>query len=117
MAFLRMGPEGLLLAWSVIVSAVVTLLSWRKAGLATAIVATLVVALAVAVWQALTVEVRPGHQLLVASFIVIPSVLLLGVSRLSWFARRAWLLLILGPIVFAASFVGTCICASYLINA
>jgi hypothetical protein len=117
MALLRMGPAGLLLIWAAIVSVVVALLSWRRVGLTAAAIATLAAALAIAAWQAYAVEVRPGHQLLVASFVIVPSLLLLGASRLSWLARRAWILLILGPILFAGSYVGVCVCASYLINA
>ena len=37
--------------------------------------------------------------------------LLFGASRLSWLARRAWVLLLLGPIVFVGCFVGICDCA------
>jgi uncharacterized membrane protein YgdD (TMEM256/DUF423 family) len=116
MSLLRVGPEGLLLVWAVIVSVVVALLSWRKVGLTAAAVATLATALAIAAWQTYAVEVRPGHQLLVASFVIVPSALLLGASRLSWLARRAWVLLILGPILFAGSYVGVCVCASYIFN-
>ena len=116
MALLRIGPEGLLLVWAAIVSVVVALLSWRKVGLTAAAVSTLAAALAIAAWQAYAVEVRPGHQLLVASFVIVPSTLLLGASRLNWLARRAWVLLILGPILFVGSFIGVCVCASYVFN-
>jgi hypothetical protein len=117
MALLRIGPAGLLLIWAAIVSVVVALLSWRRVGLTAAAVATLAAALAIAAWQAYAVEVRPGHQLLVASFVIVPSLLLLGASRLSWLARRAWVLLILGPILFAGSYVCVCVGVSYLFNA
>jgi uncharacterized membrane protein YgdD (TMEM256/DUF423 family) len=117
MALLRIGPAGLLLIWAAIVSVVVALLSWRRVGLTAAAVATLAAALAIAAWQAYAVEVRPGHQLIVASFVIVPSLLLLGASRLSWLARRAWVLLILGPILFAGSYVCVCVSVSYLINA
>ena len=116
MALLRIGPAGLLLIWAAIVSVVVALLSWRRVGLTAAAVATLAAALAIAAWQAYAVEVRPGHQLIVASFVIVPSLLLLGASRLSWLARRAWVLLILGPILFAGSYVCVCVSVSYLIN-
>jgi uncharacterized membrane protein YgdD (TMEM256/DUF423 family) len=117
MALLRIGPAGLLLIWAAIVSVVVALLSWRRVGLTAAAVATLAAALAIAAWQAYAVEVRPGHQLIVASFVIVPSLLLLGASRLSWLARRAWVLLILGPILFVGSYVCVCVSVSYLINA
>jgi hypothetical protein len=109
---LNIGPEGLLLVWAAIVSLVVVLLSWRRVGLTSSTVATMVVAAALVGWEIVTLDSASfGHQLLRASFIVVPSAVLLGASRLSWLARRAWVLVLVGPIVFVGCFVGICDCA------
>jgi hypothetical protein len=108
-ALFHVGPEGLLLLWAVIVSVVIAILSWRRVGLAPAGFTTLVVALALVLWQFLVVERRStGIELMVASFILVPSALLLGVSRVKWLARHAWVLVLLGPIAFVGCYVGVC---------
>jgi hypothetical protein len=105
----RVGPEGLLLVWALILSVLVAVLAWRRASLATAALATLVVAVALVVWQFLVIERRSvGIELMATSFIVVPAALLLGASRVSWLARRAWVLVLLGPIVFVGCYVGIC---------
>ena len=115
---LNIGPEGLLLVWAVMVSVVVALLSWRRVGLTASSVATLAVAAALVAWEFLTLDSTSlGHQLLRASFIVVPSAVLLGASRLSWLARRAWVLVLVGPIVFVGCFVGICECAYRFLGA
>jgi hypothetical protein len=109
---LNIGPEGLLLVWAAIVSLVVALLSWRRVGLTASTVATMVVAAALVGWEIFALDSASfGHQLLRASFIVVPSAVILGVSRIGWLARRAWVLLLVGPIVFVGCFVGICDCA------
>jgi hypothetical protein len=109
---LNIGPEGLILVWAVMVSLVVALLSWRRVGLTAASVATLAVAASLVAWEIFTLDSASfGHQLLRASFIVVPSAVILGVSRIGWLARRAWVLLLVGPIVFVGCFVGICDCA------
>jgi hypothetical protein len=105
----RLGPEGLLLVWALILSALVAVLAWRRASLATAAISTLVVALALVIWQFLAVERRGiGIELMVASFIIVPAAILLGASRVKWLARHAWVLVLLGPIVFVGCYVGIC---------
>ena len=105
----NVGPEGLLLIWALIVSVLVALLAWRRVNLRTAGISTLVVALALVVWQFLAIERRGiGIELLTASFIIVPAALLLGASRVSWLARHAWVLVLLGPIVFVGCYVGIC---------
>jgi uncharacterized membrane-anchored protein YitT (DUF2179 family) len=111
-ALLKIGSDGLILLWAVIVSLALALLSWRRVGTATAGVTTLGVVVALVVWEMFEVDpASPGHQLLRASFIVVPSALLFGASRVSWLARRWWALLLLGPIAFVGGFVGICVCA------
>ena len=105
----NVGPEGLLLIWALILSALVALLAWRRTNLRTAGITTLVVALALVVWQFLAIERRSvGIELMVASFIIVPAALLLGPSRVKWLARHAWVLVLLGPIVFVGCYVGIC---------
>jgi hypothetical protein len=105
----NVGPEGLILIWAVIVSVLVALLAWRRVNLRTAGITTLVVALVLVVWQFLVIDRRgPGIELMTASFIIVPAALLLGASRVNWLARHAWVLVLLGPIVFVGCYVGIC---------
>ena len=105
----RVGPEGLLLIWALILSLFVALLAWRRASLTTAGITTLVVALALVVWQFLAIDRRSvGIELMTASFIIVPAAVLLGASRVKWLARHAWVLVLLGPIVFVGCYVGIC---------
>jgi hypothetical protein len=106
---LNVGPEGLLLVWAIVISVVVAVLSWRRVSLASAGISTLVVAMALVAWQFLVIDRRSvGIELLAASFILVPSALLLGVSRVGWLARHAWVLVLLGPFVFVGCYVGVC---------
>ena len=105
----NVGPDGLILIWALIVSLLVALLAWRRVNLKTAGITTLVVAVALVVWQFLAIERRSaGIELMTASFIVVPAALLLGASRVKWLARHAWVLVLLGPIVFVGCYVGIC---------
>jgi hypothetical protein len=105
----NLGPEGLLLLWALILSVLVAALAWRRASLRVAGVSTLLVALALVLWQFLAIERRGvGIELLAASFIIVPAALLLGASRARWLARHAWVLVLLGPIVFVGCYVGIC---------
>jgi hypothetical protein len=49
-----------------------------------------------------------------ASFIVVPSALLLGASRVNWLARHAWLFVLLGPAVFYGCITGLCVAYIHL---
>jgi hypothetical protein len=105
----RVGPEGLLLIWALILSVLVAVLAWRRATLTTAGITTLPVAIGLVVWQFLAIERRSvGIELMAASFILVPAALLLGISRVNWLARHAWVLVLLGPIVFVGCYVGIC---------
>jgi hypothetical protein len=103
------GPEGLLLVWALILSVLVAVLAWRRASLRIAGISTLLVTLALVVWQFFAMDRRSvGIELLAASFIIVPAALLFGASRVNWLARRAWVLVLLGPIVFVGCYVGIC---------
>jgi hypothetical protein len=105
----RIGPEGLLLVWALILSVLVAVLAWRRVSLTTAGITTLVVALALVLWQFLLIDRRSaGIEVLAASFILVPAAVLLGASRVNWLARHAWVLVLLGPFVFVGCYVGVC---------
>jgi hypothetical protein len=115
-ALFDIGPDGLLLVQAVFVSAIITLLAWRRVGLKPAAAVMAVVALALVLLQAWydaghsyqVASVTMAGKLVVAMFTIVPTALLLGASRLSWLARHAWVLLLAGPIVFVGCFVGIC---------
>jgi peptidoglycan/LPS O-acetylase OafA/YrhL len=109
-AIFNIGPDGLLLIEALLVSVLVALLSWRRASLAAGISATAVVVLAFVILNASSPNVTPGlnYRIVTALFVIVPSGLLLGASRLGWIARRAWILLVVGPVVFVGCYVGIC---------
>jgi hypothetical protein len=113
-AALDIGPDGLLLVWGVIVSVAVALLAWRRVGLRAAALFTAVVTLLLVVWLLRLESTSPAHRLVATSFILVPSAVLFGASRLTLLTRRPWVLLLLGPVVFVACFVGICECAARL---
>jgi hypothetical protein len=110
LAILNIGPDGLILVEALIVSALIALLAWRRVGLAAGIPVTLAVAIALAIWQATSPDAAPDlrHRIVAASFVIVPSALLLGASRLRWMARHAWVFVLVGPIVFVGCYVGIC---------
>jgi|ERR1700730_8710334 hypothetical protein len=112
MSLFRIGPDGLLVVEALIVSLLIAVLAWRRVGLKGAAILTAIAAGALLVWQQTISPSTPGHQLIVASFTIVPSALLLGASRLRWFERHAWVMILAGPIMFIACFVGICeLCA------
>src|ERR1700682_2231614 len=112
MSFFPVGPDGLLVVEALMVSVLIAALAWRRVGLSGSAILTVIAAIALLVWQQTVSPSRPGHQLIVASFTIVPSALLLGTSRLRWIARHAWVLILAGPILFIACYVGICeLCA------
>ena len=96
------------------------LLAWRRVGLKPAAAVAGVVALAWVVLQAWYDARHPDQvasrtltvHVIVAMFTIVPTALLLGASRLHWLARRSWVLLLVGPVLFVGCFVGICeVCA------
>ena len=106
MEILRVGPDGLLLIQALLVSMLVAALAWRHVPLSAASVATAALAAACGIWLALL----PGtsHPVLAGLFVIVPSALLLGVSRVRWIAHHAWMIILAGPFVFVGCYVGIC---------
>jgi hypothetical protein len=49
-----------------------------------------------------------SHPVLAGLFVIVPSGLLLGASRVRWIAHHAWTLVLAGPIVFTGCYAGIC---------
>jgi hypothetical protein len=88
------------------VSIVVAALAWRRVALSAAAIWTAAVAIACGAWLARLPDT--SHPVLAALFVIVPSALLLGASRVRWIARHAWMLAIVGPFVFVGCYVGIC---------
>ena len=84
MTIFRIGPDGLLLIQALLVSIVVAALAWRRAALSSAAISTAVVAMACGIWLARLPDT--SHPVLAALFVIVPSALLLGASRVRWIA-------------------------------
>ncbi len=106
MAVLRVGPDGLLLVQALAVSMLLAALAWRRVGFSTTAVSTAALAIALALWLASLPAT--SHPVAVSLFVVVPSALLLGATRVRWIAQHAWMLLLAGPIVFVGCYVGVC---------
>src|SRR3954466_13203003 len=110
LGILNMGPDGFLIVQGLIVSALVALLAWRRVGLPAGLSATLVVIVALVIWQSTFPGLNPDirHRIIAISFVVVPSMLLFGASRLRWMARHAWVVLLVGPLFFVGCYGGIC---------
>jgi peptidoglycan/LPS O-acetylase OafA/YrhL len=110
MAIFNIGPDGFLVIEAMLVSVSVAALAWRRVGLAAGISATAVIAAALILFNATSINATPGlnYRIVTALFVVVPSALLLGASRLRWISKHAWVLVLLGPIVFVGCYVGIC---------
>jgi hypothetical protein len=106
MEIFRIGPDGFLLVHALVVSVLVAALAWRHVAFSTAATLTAVAAIAGAIWLAQLPDTT--HPVVVGLFVLVPSALLLGASRVRWIAHHAWMLVLAGPIVFAGCYVGIC---------
>ena len=102
----RVGPDGLLLVQALIVSILVAALAWRRVALSAAAILTAAVAIACGIWLARLPDTN--HPIVAGLFVIVPSALLLGASRVRWIARHAWMLVLVGPIFFVGCYVGIC---------
>jgi peptidoglycan/LPS O-acetylase OafA/YrhL len=109
-AIFNIGPDGLLLIEALLVSVLIAVLSWRRASMAAGISATAVAVLAFVLFNANSPNTTPGlnYRIVTSLFIIVPSGLLLGASRLQWIAKHAWVLVLLGPILFVGCYAGIC---------
>jgi len=110
MELLRIGPEGLLLLHGVIISSLLAFLSWRRVPFGRAVAVTTAAAIAIVAWEFLAFRGEVSHPILTTLFVVVPSAILFWASRASWVTRRAWVLVLLGPIAFVVGYVGICTC-------
>jgi hypothetical protein len=106
MAIFRVGPDGLLLVQALLVSILMAALAWRRVALSGAAITTAVVAIACGIWLARLPDT--SHPVLAGLFVIVPSVLLLGASRVRWIAHHAWTLVLIGPFVFVGCYAGIC---------
>ena len=95
MAIFRLGPDGLLLVQALLVSIVVAALAWRRVAPSDATISTAVVAIACGIWLALLSDTT--YPVLAFLFVIVPSALLFGASRVRWVAHHSWALLLAGP--------------------
>jgi len=106
MAIFRIGPDGLLLVQALLVSIVVAALAWRRVALSAAVISTAAVATVCGIWLAWLPD--SSHPVVAGLFVIVPSAVLLGASRMRWVAHHAWMLLLVGPFVFVGCYVGIC---------
>jgi len=109
MSILRIGPDGMVIVYALMMSVMVALLSWRRVSFAPTSAVIMTAAITLAILQYFTLDPADlFRQLVRASFIVVPSSLLLAVSRVNWLAQRAWLFVLVGPIAFVGCYVAIC---------
>jgi hypothetical protein len=112
MNFQAIPGDAWFLAEAVLISGILAALTWRHLGFRAASLVILGLAVFFAAVNALTFATPTlPRQLLVASFVIVPSVLLLGASRLRWLSARPWALLVAGPLAFVGCYTGLCYCA------
>jgi len=106
--FLDLGPRPFLLE-AALISGLMAVLTWRHFGFRTAALVTMGLAVFFAAWNVATYSTPTvPYRLLGASFVIVPSVILLGASRLRWLAARPWALLVAGPLAFVGCYEGLC---------
>ena len=110
MSVFNIGPDGLLLIESFLVSVLIAVMAWRRVRVAAGFSATTVAVIAFVALNAMSPNASPGlnFRIVTALFIIVPSALMLSASRLQWIAKHAWVLVLLGPIVFVGCYVGIC---------
>ena len=105
-----MGPDGFIMIEALLVSMLVAVLASRRTGLAVGIPATAVLIAALIVFNGMSPDASPGlnYWFVRSLFVLVPSALLLGASRLRWVAAHVWVLFLLGPAFFVGCYVGIC---------
>ena len=92
-----------------VISGLMAVFTWRHFGFRIAALVTMGLAVLFAAWN-VTTYFTPTvpYRLLGASFVIVPSAILLGTSRLRWLTARPWALLVAGPIAFVGCYEGLC---------
>jgi hypothetical protein len=99
----------MVLVYALLVSIIVAVVSRRRIALSRS--AMIIVGLAIVLAGLQYATLDPAGltlQMLRAAFIVVPSVMLLGMSRVTWLARHAWVFVLIGPVTFVGCYVGLC---------
>jgi len=110
LTLLNIGPDGFLLLEAAAVSVLIAVLTWRHVDLTAGISATAIATIAIVAFNYRSFNASPdlNHRIVTALFIIVPSLLLLGASRQRWLARHAWVLVLLGPVLFVGCYLGIC---------
>ncbi|HXD73872.1 MAG TPA: hypothetical protein VN628_09055 [Vicinamibacterales bacterium] len=110
MTLFNIGPDGFLVLEALLVSTLVAVMAWRRVDAIAGISATAVAAIAIVAFNYRSLNSTPGlnFRIVTALFVIVPSLLLLGLSRQRWLARHAWVLVLLGPVLFVGCYVGIC---------
>jgi len=110
LTLLNIGPDGFLLLEAAAVSVLIAVLTWRHVDLTAGISATAIATIAIVAFNYRSFNATPdlNHRIVTALFIIVPSLLLLGASRQRWLARHAWVLVLLGPVLFVGCYLGIC---------
>ena len=107
---MNLGPDGMFLVYAVAVSALAAVLAWLRVSLRLAAFAVIALGVLLAVLQQyFSIEQADTvRQSVRASFILVPTVLLVLASRLRWLSKRVWTYLVVGPLLFVGCYVGIC---------
>ena len=105
-----LGTDGFIIIEALVVSMLVAVLTARRVSLAAGIPATAALIVAWIVFNGTLPDASPGlnYWFVRSLFIVIPSALLLGASRLRWISAHVWVLFLLGPALFVGCYIGIC---------
>jgi peptidoglycan/LPS O-acetylase OafA/YrhL len=110
MSILNIGPDGVFLIEASVLSVLIAVLAWRRVGTAAGIAATAVAVVAFVTFNATSLNTTPGlnYRIVTALFIIVPSALLLSASRVTWVSKHAWVVVLLGPLLFVGCYAGIC---------
>ena len=110
MSILPIGPDGMIVVSWLLVSAIVALLIRRQVGSAKMVLIVLAAAMLLARWR-YSGRIEPAdmvRQGIRASFVIVPSVVLLAGARVTWLTQRAWSFVLIGPLTFVLCYTAIC---------
>ena len=112
MNFQAIPGDAWFLAEAVLISGVLAALTWRHLGFRAAALVIMGLAVLFAAWNVMAFSTPTvPYRLLGASFVIVPTTVLLGASRLRWLGSRPWTLLVVGPLAFVGGYQALCYCA------